>query len=108
MSPAGNNANLQLVEIEQMRASLKIQKKGGAKSKRSSQRSLTKRSSLPDTEMDKFIISEDGTKLVGQEAQITQKALQDYKRKKHRLMKNRRVFGDNKIATIDEDTYKST
>ena len=45
-----------------------------------------------------LMIGEDGTKLVGQEAQMTNRALQEYKRKKHRLMKNRRVFGDKNIA----------
>ena len=63
---------------------------------------------MPEQEKEKFIVSEDGTKLIGQEAQITQRALQEYKRKKNRLMKNRRVFGDSKIATIDNDTYKRT
>ena len=47
---------------------------------------------------DDLMIGEDGTKLVGQEAQMTNRALQEYKQKKHRLMKNRRVFGDKNIA----------
>ena len=35
---------------------------------------------------------------------MTQQALEDYKRKKNRLMKNKRVFGDQNIATVDNET----
>ena len=52
--------------------------------------------------------SEDGTRLAGREAVMTHLAVEDYKKKKRRLMKTTRVFGDSKIATIDESTLKRT
>ena len=39
---------------------------------------------------------------------MTHLAVEDYKKKKRRLMKTTRVFGDSKIATIDESTLKRT
>lgn len=100
-----------------MRASVSIQKAGKrskkqrtVESKQTSVRSLTRRNSrskMPSkTQM--AVFSEDGTKMNGEEALLTHRAVEDYKKKKNHLMKNLRVFGDSKIATIDESTLKRT
>ena len=49
-----------------------------------------------------------GVEQLSYEAKATQKALAGYQRKKNRLMKTKRVFDDDKIATLDTLTEKRT
>lgn len=45
---------------------------------------------------------------MSKEAKLTQKALSQYKKKKERFMKTKRIFDDNSIATLDQKTEKRT
>lgn len=74
-------------------------------------KSLTVHNSIYSKEgaglIDQPQISEDGKKMSVEE-RLTKNAMDKYMRKKQRYMKQKRVFDDDKIATLDEVTEKRT